>query len=117
MPMPLAMGSVMWKALQITSASRLPAMPVRMTTAPVRAAMPPSSAATSMLIAVVTDLGRRVAYCSRVRPIASASASTLPRLTSVPTEMPAMMAAAFSFNRSHFSYSGMARLMVAGSSR
>ena len=43
MPMPLAMGSVMWKALQITSASRLPAMPVRMTTAPVRAAIPPSS--------------------------------------------------------------------------
>ena len=30
------------------------------------------------------------------------------RLTSVPTEIPAMMAAAFSFSRSIFSYSGMA---------
>ena len=92
-------------------------MPVRMTMAPVRAAMPPSSAATSMLMAVVTDFGRRVAYCSRVRSSARARAKALPRLTSVPTEMPAMMAAAFSFSRSHFSYSGMARLMVAGSSR
>ena len=117
MPTPLAMGSVMWKTLQTVSASRLPAMPVRMTMAPVRAAMPPSSAATSMLMAVVTDLGSRVTYCSRVRSIATASAKALPRLTSVPTEMPAMMAAAFSLSRSHFSYSGMARLMVAGSSR
>ena len=56
-----------------------------------------------MLMAVVTDLGRRVAYCSRVKPSASARASALPRLTSVPTEMPAMMAAAFSLSRSHFS--------------
>ena len=117
MPMPLAMGSVMWHTLQTVSASRLPAMPVRMTMAPVRAATPPSSAATSMLMAVVTDFGSRVAYCSLVRSIASAKASALPRLTSVPTEMPAMMAAAFSLSRSHFSYRGMARLMVAGSSR
>ena len=117
MPTPLAMGSVMWKTLQTVSASRLPAMPVRMTMAPVRAAMPPSSAATSMLMAVVTDLGSRVTYCSRVRSMATASAKALPRLTRVPTEMPAMMAAAFSLSRSHFSYSGMARLMVAGSSR
>ena len=50
-------------------------------------------------------------------PYADYKASALPRLTSVPTEMPAMMAAAFSFSRSHFSYSGMARLIVAGSSR
>ena len=35
-------AAVMWKILQTTSASRLPAMPVRMTMAPVRAAMPPS---------------------------------------------------------------------------
>ena len=117
MPTPLAMGSVMWNTLQTVSASRLPAMPVRMTMAPVRAAMPPSSAATSMLMAVVTDLGSRVTYCSRVRPMATVRASALPRLTRVPTEMPAMMAAAFSLSRSHFSYSGMARLMVAGSSR
>ena len=86
MPTPLAMGSVIWNHLQTDSASRLPAMPVRITMAPVRAAMPPSSAATSMLMAVVTDLGRRVAYCSRVKPSASARASALPRLTSVPTE-------------------------------
>ena len=92
-------------------------MPVRMTMAPVRAAMPPSSAATSMLMAVVTDLGNRVAYCSWVRCNASARASALPRLTSVPTEMPAMMAAAFALSRSSFSYSGMASATVAGSSR
>ena len=34
-------------------------MPVTITMAPVSAAMPPSSAATSMLMAVVTDLGSR----------------------------------------------------------
>ena len=92
-------------------------MPVTITMAPVSAAMPPSSAATSMLMAVVTDLGSRVAYCSRVRSSASASASALPRLTSVPTEIPAMMAAAFALSRSSFSYSGMASATVAGSSR
>ena len=70
-----------------------------------------------MLIAVVTDLGSRVAYCSWVRCKASARASALPRLTSVPTEMPAMMAAAFALSRSSFSYSGMASATVAGSSR
>lgn len=48
-----------------------------------------------LLIAVVTDLGNGVAYCSWVRCSASASANALPRLTSVPTEIPAMMAAAF----------------------
>ena len=117
MPTPLAMGSVMWNNLHTVSASSAPTMPVTMTMAPVRAAMPPSSAATSMLMAVVTDFGSRVAYCSWVRSIASASAKALPRLTSVPTEIPAMMAGAFSLSRFSFSYSGMASATVAGSSR
>ena len=64
-------------------------MPVRITMAPVRAAMPPSSAATSMLMAVVTDLGRRVAYCSRVKPSARARARvTMPTTASWHTPRP-----------------------------
>ena len=58
-PMPRAMGWVMWQTLQTVSAMRAPRMPVRMTMAPVRAAMPPSSLLTSMLMAVVTDFGSR----------------------------------------------------------
>ena len=117
MPMPLAMGLVMRNTLQTVSAASAPTMPVKITMAPVRVAMPPSSRETSMLMAVVTDLGSRVMYCSWFRSSSRASASTLNRLAITPASTPATMATRFLHSRSHFSYSGTARLTVAGSSR
>ena len=78
-------------------------MPVRITMAPVRAAMPPSSEETSMLMAVVTDLGSIVMYCSCSSRSTSDRSRTLKRLTRVPAAMPAMMAAMFFFRSSSFS--------------
>ena len=117
MPMPRAMGWVMWQTLQTISAMRAPRMPVRMTMAPVRAAMPPSSLLTSMLMAVVTDFGSRVMYWLWSSLSSRDSTRTLPRLASVPAKIPMTMASTFLRSRSHFSYRGTARLTVAGSSR
>ena len=117
MPMPRAMGWVMWQTLQTVSAISAPRMPVKITIAPVRAAMPPSSWLTSMLMAVVTLLGSSVMYWLWSSFSSRASTRTLPRLASVPARIPMTMASTFLRSRSHFSYSGTARLTVAGSSR
>ena len=92
-------------------------MPVKITSAPVSAAIPPSSAAISILMAVVTDLGSSVTYCVWSSRSSSASTSTLPRLAATPARIPAKIAAQLRQSSSHFSYSGTARLTVAGSSR
>ena len=83
--------------MQTDSASRLPAMPVRITMAPVRAAMPPSSAATSMLMAVVTDLGRRDAVMAASSPNRRQSRRMLPMEAAEPTTHPTRMGSQFSF--------------------
>ena len=116
MATPLAMGSVMRSRRNSPSPNRLPTMPVRMTTAPVRDAMPPSSADTSMLMAVVTDLGSSVTNWVWSSPMAQPMSSTLARLVRVPAAMPARMALALRRKISHFSYSGTASDTVAGSS-
>ena len=91
-------------------------MPVRMMTAPAREAVPPSVSAMSMPMAVVTDLGSRVTALARSMFSTQAITSTLPRLVMTPAKMAARMAPTFFSSRSHFSYSGMARLTVAGAS-
>ena len=116
MATPFAMGLVMWNHLQTLCASRFPTIPVRITTAPVRDAMPPNSAEISMLMAVVTDLGSNVTNWAWSSPSAHAMTRTIPRLTTVPAAMPARMAAAFLRRSVHFSYSGTASDTVAGSS-
>ena len=89
-------------------------MPVRMMTAPASAAAPPSVSATSMPMAVVTDLGRKLTAWLRSILSTHAIASTLPRLVSTPAAMAAKIAARFFSSSSHFSYRGIARLTVAG---
>ena len=89
-------------------------MPVRMMTAPASAAVPPSVSATSMPMAVVTDLGRKLTAWLRSSRSTHAMASTLPRLVSTPAAIDAKIAARFFSSSSHFSYRGMARLTVAG---
>ncbi len=61
---PFAMGSTMRKRRQINGAKMLPSTPVTMMTATVIATMPPSSSEMPMPMAVVTDLGSSVTYCS-----------------------------------------------------
>ena len=105
------------KSLHTVWALRLPKMPVRMMTAVVRAGMPPSSAETSTPMAVVTDLGSRLTAAARSRRNTHARARMAPTLTTAPAPMPERIAAAFFRRASHCSYSGTARLTVAGSSR
>ena len=111
---PFASGSVMRQILQTVSPSRLPTIPVRMMTAPASAAVPPSVSATSMPMAVVTDFGKKLTAWVRSSLSTQAIASTLPRLVSTPAAIDAKIAARFFSSSSHFSYSGIARLTVAG---
>ena len=68
----------------------------------------------SIPMAVVTDLGRRVTALARSIRSTQAISSTLPRLVSTPARMAARIAPTFFSRSSHFSYSGMAKLTVAG---
>ena len=85
-----------------------------MMTAPASAAVPPSVSATSMPMAVVTDFGKKLTAWARSSLSSQAIASTLPRLVSTPAAIDAKIAARFFSSSSHFSYSGIARLTVAG---
>ena len=82
----------MEKIRQIGSAIIFPSTPVIMITAAAISLCPPSSSATPIPIAVVTDFGRSVTYSARVRPNKSASANTVKRLAATPDKMPVRIA-------------------------
>ena len=89
---PCATRSVTPNSRRIRGAAILPKMPVTEMTAMVMPPAPPSSSASGIPTAPVTDLGSRVTKSAWDSRNASATASTVRAFTATPVRIPAAMA-------------------------
>ena len=114
---PLDIACLIRKHLQINSPIIFPKIPVMIMDVAVIATYPPSSCDISMPIAVVIDFGRSVTYSVCDKPNKMDIPKMEIKLVRTPEKMPARIAQKCFFNKSNFSYSGIAKLTVAGVSK
>jgi len=88
MATPWATGSLTAKSVINRGAKRLPARPLMMVLAMVRAEMPPICSASAMATGVVTDLGMREAVTASCKPINLLRRTTLPMAAAEPASVP-----------------------------